>query len=201
MARTAPPPGQAAAPARRPLVRCIVLAILALIAVTGLVALIIWAAVQPRKLKYSLEHGSITGFNLTNDRLNSNFNFVLRANNPNRRVSLYYDRIDVSVVYEDTKLSANNVHPFYQRRRNVTFVDLDLVAKNATVYGAVARDLRMERAAEELNLSVKIRAKIRLKVGLVKIHRTLKIDCDSVTTPFDPKKGFQRVLCDSDMDN
>ncbi|KAH6836719.1 hypothetical protein C2S53_007376 [Perilla frutescens var. hirtella] len=197
----APTAQTAAAPRRRPFLRCIVLVILALIAVTGLVVLIIWAAVQPRKLKYSIEHGSITGFNLTNEKLNSDFDFVLRANNPNRRVSLYYDRIDVTVLYEDKSLSVNNVNPFYQPRRNVTFVDLDLTAKNAAVYGAMARDLKMERATGVVNLDVRIRAKIRLKVGLFKIHRTLKIECDSLLVPFDSRKGFERVLCHTDMDN
>lgn len=187
---------------RRPMLRCAILLILALIVLTGLAVLITWLAVQPRKLKYSIEHGSIGGFNLSSgsDRLNAEFDFVLRAHNPNRHVSLYYDRIDVTVMYQDQKLSVNNVHPFYQRRRNVTFVDLDLEAKNATVYGATARDLRMERTAGEVNLSVKIRSKIRLKVGVFKIHRKLKIDCDDVAVPFDSRKGFKRVSCDTDMD-
>ncbi|KAL8515900.1 hypothetical protein ACS0TY_014559 [Phlomoides rotata] len=192
---------QAAAPARHsPLLRYIAGALLAVVVVTGLVVLIIWLAVQPKKLRYSIEHGSITGFNLSNDRLNSNFYFVLRANNPNRRMSLYYDKIDVTVLYEDQKLSINNVHPFYQPRRNVTFVDLDLVAKNATVFGSVARDLRMERAGGDLSLDIKIRAKIRLKVGVFKIHRTLKVVCGSLSVPFDSHQGFKSFPCDTDMD-
>ncbi|XP_057781875.1 uncharacterized protein At1g08160-like [Salvia miltiorrhiza] len=196
MAQTAAEAGQ-----RRPMLQCAVLVVIALIAMTGLAVLIIWASVQPKKLHYSIEHGSITGFNLTSDKLSSNFGFALRANNPNRHVSIYYDRIDVTVAYEDQKLSVNNVHPFHQRKRNVTFVDLKLVAKDAAVYGATARDLRMERAAGEVNLNVKVRAKIRLKVGVFKIHRTLKVDCESVTVPFDSRKGFQRVLCETDLDN
>lgn len=199
MAGPSSAPAQAAAP-RRPVLRCVILVILALITLTGLTILIIWLAVQPRKLKYSIEHGSINGFNLSGDHLNAELDFVLRAHNPNRHVSLYYDRIDVTVMYEDQKLSVNNVHPFYQRRRNVTFVDLDLEAKNAAVYGATARDLKMERASGELNLNVRIRAKIRLKVGVFKIHRKLKINCEDVTVPFDSRKGFERVLCDTDMD-
>ncbi|KAL1544098.1 hypothetical protein AAHA92_20994 [Salvia divinorum] len=199
MAQTAQAPGQAAP--RRPVLQCVVLVVIALIAMTGLAVLIIWASVQPKKLHYSIEHGSVTGFNLTDDKLNSDFDFVLRANNPNRHVSLYYDRIEVTVWYEDQKLSVNNVHPFHQPKRNVTFVDLALVAKNAAVYGATARDLRMERAAGDVNLNIKVRAKIRLKVGVFKIHRTLKVDCESVMVPFNLHKAFQRVVCHTDMDN
>ncbi|KAI3461356.1 hypothetical protein Pfo_018019 [Paulownia fortunei] len=200
MAPPAPQQGQAR-PRHSALVRCIAGVLLALIILTGLIVLIIWLAVQPKKLKYSLEQGSISGYNLTNDHLNANFHFVLRANNPNRRISLYYDRIDVTVLYEDQKLSINNVHPFYQPRRNVTHLDMDLVAKDAALYGAVARDLRMEKASGSVDLDVKIRAKIRLKVGVFKIHRKLKVLCGPVTVPFYSSKGFERVFCDADIDD
>ncbi|KAL2239882.1 uncharacterized protein At1g08160 [Sesamum indicum] len=198
----APPPAQQQGQRQRHpfLVRSIAGVLLALILITGLAVLIIWLSVQPRKLRYSIEEGSISGYNLTNDRLNSNFHFVLRAENPNKRISLYYDRIDVTVSYEDQKLSVNNVHPFYQRRRNITHLDLDLVAKDAVLYGAVARDLKMERGSGSVDLDVKIRAKIRLKVGVFKIHRKLKVECGPITVPFSPSKGFERVFCDADID-
>ncbi|KAK6144313.1 hypothetical protein DH2020_021133 [Rehmannia glutinosa] len=203
MAPPPPPAGQAAArPRHSPLIRIIAGVILGLIVLVGLIVLITWLAVQPRKLKYSLEQGSISGYNLTkNDKLTANFHFVLRADNPNRRISLYYDKIDVTVSYEDQVVSVNNVHPFYQRRRNVTHLDLYLVAKDAALYGAVARDLRMEKVSGDLELDVKIRAKIRLKIGVFKIHRKLKVLCGSVTVPFYSSKGFERVYCDVDIDD
>ncbi|GFQ01018.1 uncharacterized protein at1g08160 [Phtheirospermum japonicum] len=197
-----PTPQTPAAPPRHsPLLRCIACVLLGLIVLVGLIVLITWLAVQPKKLKYTLEQGSISGYNLSkNNHLNANFHFVLRANNPNKRISLYYDRIDVTVSYEDQVLSNNNVHPFYQPRRNVTHLGMDLMAKDAVVYGAVARDLKMERAAGEVGLDVKVRAKIRLKIGVFKIHRKLKVLCESVTVPFNSSKGFERVYCDTDID-
>lgn len=187
-------------PQRSWLLRSIALAALALIVVTVLVVLIVWVSVQPRKLKYSIEHGSIGAYNLTKDVLNAKFHFVLRANNPNRRISFYYDRIDVSVLYEDQILSVGNVAPFYQPRRNVTHLDLDLAAKNEKLYVAVARDLRVDRASGDADLNVKIRAKIRMKIGVFKIHRKLKVLCESLRVPFSSSNGFQRVPCHVDVD-
>ncbi|XP_073270969.1 NDR1/HIN1-like protein 10 [Primulina huaijiensis] len=182
------------------LMRCIALTALGLIILTILVVIIIWVSVQPRRLKYSMEHGSISAYNLTNDVLNANFHFVLRANNPNKRISLYYDRIDVSVLYEDQILSVGGFAPFYQPRRNVTHLGLHLAAKNEKVYGAVARDLKVDRASGDVDLDVKIRAKIRWKIGVFKIHRKLKVLCESLRVPFTSSKGFQRVQCDVDVD-
>ncbi|CAA3015439.1 late embryogenesis abundant (LEA) hydroxyproline-rich glyco family [Olea europaea subsp. europaea] len=200
----APPPmqpPQATRPRHSPLVRCIAMVLLALVVVVGLAVLIIWVSVNPKKLKYSIEQGSISDYNLTSDgHLNANFHFVLRANNPNKRISIYYDRIEVTVSYEDQKLSINNVLPFYQRRHNVTYLDLDLAARDVTLYGAVARDLKMKKYSGKVDLDVKIRSKIRQKVGVFKIHRHLKIECGPLTVPFSSSKAeFERVFCDVDL--
>ncbi|XP_073147890.1 NDR1/HIN1-like protein 10 [Henckelia pumila] len=201
----APPPPQQQQQQQRPrhswLLRCIALTALASIVFTVLLVIIIWVSVQPRKLKYSIEHGSIGAYNLsTNDLLNAKFHFVLRANNPNKRVSLYYDRIDVWVLYEDQLLSEGSVAPFYQPRRNVTHLDLDSAARNKKIYGAVARDLKVDRASGDVDLNVKIRAKIRLKIGVFKIHRKLKVLCESLRVPFSSSNGFSRVTCDAHVD-
>ncbi|KAL2507033.1 Late embryogenesis abundant (LEA) hydroxyproline-rich glycoprotein family [Forsythia ovata] len=194
------PAQRAPRPRHSPLVRCIAMVLLALIVVVGLAVLITWASVNPKKLKYSIEQGSISRYNLTNNNhLNANFHFVLRANNPNKRISIYYDRIKATVWYEDHKLSINDVRPFYQRRRNVTYVDLNLMAIQEPLYGTVARDLRMEKDSGTVNLDVKIRSKIRLKVGVFKIHRHLKIMCGTMKVPVSSSKEFQRVLCDVDL--
>ncbi|GER42681.1 late embryogenesis abundant protein [Striga asiatica] len=200
MPPTTSAPRPAARPRHSPLIRPILGALLSLIVLVGLAVLIAWLVVQPRKLRYTIGKGSISGYNLTrNDLLNANFQFVLRANNPNRRISLYYDKIDATVLYQDRVLSTNDVHPFYQPRRSVTHLDLYLTPKDAAVHGSVAKGLRMERAAGQIQVDLKIRAKIRMKVGVFKIHRKLKAFCGSVTVLFNSTEGFKRVDCDVDI--
>lgn len=181
-------------------VRCIALILMVLIIVIGLIVIIIWLAVQPKKLKYSIEHSSISGYNLTSDRkLNASFHFMLRAKNPNKRVSFYYDKIIVKVSYKGKDLSVGNVDPFYQRRRNVTDLELSMAAKDVVVYGTEAKDLKMESASGDVKLEVKIWGKIRMKVGVFKVHRTLKALCGPLAVPFSSSKGFKRVFCDVDI--
>ncbi|KAL2485630.1 Late [Abeliophyllum distichum] len=196
-----PVPAQRAPRSRpSPLVRYISILLLVLVVVVGLAVLIAWASVNPKKLKYTIEQGSISRYNLTNnDHLNANFHFVLRANNPNKRISIYYDWIKVTVWYEHQKLSINDVRPFHQPRRNVTYLDLNLMAIQEPLHGVVARDMRMEKSSGNVDLDVKIRSKIRLKVGVFKIHRHLNILCGTLTVPFSPSKEFERVFCDVDL--
>ncbi|KAL2511175.1 putative NAD(P)H dehydrogenase (quinone) FQR1-like 3 [Abeliophyllum distichum] len=192
------PPGPQAAQLRHSgIVRCIAMVLITLIILASLIVLINWLLVQPKKLKYSIEDGSVSGYNLSNDHhLNATFHLVLRANNPNKRVSLYYDKIEVSVSCEDQKLSVNNISPFYQPRKNVTHMNVNLEAKNVTLHEAVARDLKMERTSGNVELDVKFRAKIRLKLGVLRIHGTLKLLCGPLSLPFSSSKEFKRVSCD-----
>ncbi|KAL2536187.1 Late embryogenesis abundant (LEA) hydroxyproline-rich glycoprotein family [Forsythia ovata] len=150
------PGPQAAQPRHSGIVRYIAMVLITLIILASLIVLINWLLVQPKKLKYSMEDGSVSGYNLSNDHhFNATFHLVLLANNPNKRVSLRYDKIEVSVLYEDQKLSVNNISPFYQPRKNVTHPNVNLEAKNVTLYEAVARDLKMERTSGNVELDVK----------------------------------------------
>ncbi|XAR60047.1 hypothetical protein NMG60_11033278 [Bertholletia excelsa] len=196
---TAPPAAQR--PAHSRLVRIIAIVLLTLIVLVAVAVLVIWLAIRPKRLVYTVEHGSIQGFNLTGDNhLNATFNFALRSYNPNTRVSIYYDKIEAWVSYNDLDLAFTSVDPFYQPRRNVTHLELKLVAQQSAMYGAVAKDLRMEKAAGEVEVDVRLKARVRLKAGAWKSnHRTLKVECSPVRVPFSSSKGFERTYCDAEL--
>ncbi|XP_027106946.1 uncharacterized protein At1g08160 [Coffea arabica] len=193
-------PGQiAASPAHSTLLRIIAMILLALILLVGIAVIVIWLAVKPRKLVYTIESGSIHNYNLTDDHLNATFNFELRAYNPNSKVSIYYDRIETRVLYDDSTVAFNNVQPFYQPRRNVTHLGLDLVATNAGLFPGTARNLRMERSTGEIEVEVRVKAKIRFKVGAIKSHRTLRLLCGPLVVHFSSSRNFERTFCDIDL--
>ncbi|KAK3024429.1 hypothetical protein RJ639_044603 [Escallonia herrerae] len=196
----APPPQIAARPRQSILVRVIAMVLLALIVLVGLAVLIIWLSVRPKHLVYSIEDGSIHDYNLSNNHLNANFHFVLRAHNPNSKVSIYYDKMEATVYYNDETLAFNTVEPFFQPHRNVTRIGLNLGAKDVSLYDPVAKDLKLERSAGEVELEVRLKAKIRFKVGAWKSkHRTLRISCEPVMVHFSSSKNFGRALCDVDL--
>ncbi|KAK4855152.1 hypothetical protein QYF36_004515 [Acer negundo] len=197
---TSHPPAQPSATKHRGLFRCIAFFLLALIVIVGITVLVIWIVIKPKRLVYTIEDGSIQNFNLNNNHLNSTFNFLIRAHNPNGRASIYYDSIEVSVVYDDQTLAFNTLEPFHQPTRNVTRLKTGIVAENAALSGSVSKDLRVEKASGDVELDVHLRAKIRFKVGIWKSgHRTLRILCSPVTVHFSKSKGFQRTYCDIDL--
>ncbi|XP_077226211.1 uncharacterized protein At1g08160-like [Tasmannia lanceolata] len=193
-------PTQTATPARRrPILRCIAITILALIVLIGLLVLIIWLTVKPKKLVYTIEDGSVHGFNLADKTLNATFDLTLRADNPNTRIAIYYDSIEVSVWYEDQIITISDVRPFFQPRRNATRLEVKAVAQSTPVLQTVYNDLRHDKSKGEVQLEVRMKARIRFKMAKVKSrHYTLKAYCYPVVH-FNPSKPFERTFCDVDI--
>lgn len=187
---------------KRPsLLRYIAIAILALILLAAIVVLITWLVLKPKHLVYTIENASIENFNLTDaNHLYSNFDFTIRTYNPNSRVSIYYDSLEVSVGYEDQTLATNGVQPFLQHHRNVTRLKVRLTSQTVALYGSVPKDLRLEKRSGDIELDVSIKARIRFKVGRWKSKdRNMRIFCSPVLVHFSKSKGFERVYCDVEL--
>ncbi|CAL5432241.1 unnamed protein product [Camellia sinensis] len=184
-----------AQPRQSKLVRTICMVLIALIVLIGLAVLIIWLSLKPKKPRYSIENASISNLNIANNHLNGTFNFVIRAFNPNSKVSIYYDKVEVYVFYDKDKLAASAGQPFFQPHRNETNLDEKLVAQNVTLTGKVVKDLGLEKAAGNVELDVQMKAKVRFKYGSWKTgHRRLRVFCSPVFVQ-SSKKNSQTTDC------
>ncbi|XP_027933181.1 NDR1/HIN1-like protein 10 [Vigna unguiculata] len=183
------------------LLRYLAMVILALIIVVGIAVIIVWLVVKPKTLEYSVENAAIHNFNLTDaNHLYANFDFTIRSYNPNSRVSIYYDTVEVSVRYEDQTLATNAVQPFFQAHKNVTRLHVGLTAQTVALYESVPKDLKLEKSSGDIELDVLVRARIRFKVGSWKSkHRVLRIFCSPVLVHFSKAKSFQRVPCEVEL--
>ncbi|KAJ0021444.1 hypothetical protein Pint_32035 [Pistacia integerrima] len=195
---TQPPPAH---PPRKGLFRYIAIFLLSIIVIVGVAVLIIWWIVKPKQLVYTIEDASIHNYNLTgNSRLNSTFDFTIRAYNPNGRASIDYDSIEVSAEYENQNIAFTTLEPFHQPTRNVTHLEANLVAQNIALPKSISNDLRRDKSKGEIDLDVRLKAKIRFKVGLWKSdHRTMRIICSPVTIHFSSSKNFERTECEIDI--
>ncbi|CAN4101568.1 unnamed protein product [Withania somnifera] len=187
-------------PRRLSPVTCIALILLTAIVIVGITILVIWLSVKPQRPIYSIENSSLHNYNMTkNDHLYGNFNFTLKTYNPNSRVSIYYDSIEVKLFYNSQQIAFSNVETFFQPRHNVTYLDLFLQAKDVGLYGDFARDLKTERTSGAVEVEIKVRAKIRFKVGIWKSsHRKLKLSCNP-RVPISSTKSSQTFSCDLDL--
>ncbi|XP_058076781.1 NDR1/HIN1-like protein 10 [Magnolia sinica] len=182
---------------RSRLLRCIAIMVLvAIIVVLGVVVLVIWLVIRPSQIVYTVEDGSIGGFDLRGNTLNATFKLSLGAYNPNRRVAIYYDLIDVDVWFEEQMIAFGDVPPFFQPHRNVAHLAVKALAQSMPLRGYVSSDLRHQRSSGYIKLEVLMKARIHFKVGVWKsMHYNLRVSCPSVVLHFRSSNGFHRTNC------
>ncbi|RWW88923.1 hypothetical protein BHE74_00002174 [Ensete ventricosum] len=184
---------------RRPrILHYVAITAVSLLALAGLLVLVFWLVVRPSLLRCSVDKAHLQGFNITNNALSATFNLTLDLHNPNRKVVAYYDRVEVAVWYDGQMLALNEVAPFYQPRRDVRMLKVDLLARSMPLLSSVATSLKQDRSAGEAAVEVRMRAMVRFKVGLLKTdHYTLRAYCSPVLVRFSsPATQFQKVYCD-----
>ncbi|GAB2274690.1 hypothetical protein Dimus_009460 [Dionaea muscipula] len=188
--RRSPPPNESIR------LRPILIALLSLITVVGLIILITWLALRPKKLVHSIEEAFISGFNLTNDHLDSTFNLAISVANINARVSVYHDTMEVGVSYGGQTVAYQQLEPFFQHHKNVTRLNAKPTSKHVALPKNTASDLSHNHEAGEVSVDVRIKSRIRFKVGVIKSrHHTLTANCSGVLINFFSPDKFKTVKC------
>ncbi|XP_058742669.1 NDR1/HIN1-like protein 10 [Vicia villosa] len=79
--------------------------LVALIVLFGLIILIFYLIVQPRPFKFYVTKAQLTQFDYTNNTLHYNMVLNFTAHNPNKKLSIYYDRVEAQTFYEGSRFS------------------------------------------------------------------------------------------------
>ncbi|CAO2814586.1 unnamed protein product [Amaranthus hypochondriacus] len=121
----------------------------------GLPIIIYYAVVQPKNPTFTLDHASVTKFNLTSDNhLTAFFDLVIRANNPNHKMKLKYSRVRVNIFKNKQRLAEDALDKFSQRKRNVTLLRSEVVALDVKLKESPGSNIRFETESGYINFDV-----------------------------------------------
>ncbi|XP_022766974.1 NDR1/HIN1-like protein 10 [Durio zibethinus] len=174
--------------------------------VIGLAVLIFWLIFRPNRIKVHVTDVSLTEFNLTsNNTLNYNLVVNMTVRNPNRRIGIYYDRIEARAYYEDQRFDTQTLNPFYQGHKNTSFLNPVFSGEHFVSLGAEETSKFNEETTNGLySIDVKLYLRIRLKIGRIKTGRFKpKISCD-LKVPLSSGNGslagaLETTKCDWDF--
>ncbi|GER45899.1 late embryogenesis abundant protein [Striga asiatica] len=161
---------------------CICQIILTILIVVGIVAFVLYLVFQPNTVNFHATDASLTEFAIDgNHTLRYDLAVNLTIRNPNRRIGIYYDRIEARAFYQGQKFHSVVLPPFYQGRkstRNVTAVFkgqqhlLPLGNKEMSKYNRDGED-------GAYNIDVKLYLRTRMKFWFVKSSMVKpKINCN-----------------------
>ncbi|KAJ4705381.1 Late embryogenesis abundant protein [Melia azedarach] len=179
--------------------------IVSIVFILGLAALIIWLIFRPiNKVKFHVTDVSLTEFNLT---ANNNLNYKLAVNitirNPNKKIGVYYDRIDARVYFDDVRLKSVPLTPFYQGHKTTSVLNPVFEGQQLLLGGAIT-DYNAEKNSGVYSIDVKLRLKVRFRLGKLKTPKfkpTIKCELKVPLTSSGSRLagGFETTKCDVDF--
>nr|WIW57590.1 late embryogenesis abundant protein LEA20 [Pinus tabuliformis] len=182
-------------------VKLLVAAVGGIIVLLGLVALITWLALRPQKPKYYLEYGSVAQLQISKVGLvNSKVLFNITTRNPNKRVAIYYDKIDAFLLYDGQEIAWASIPPFFQGHKNTTSLHASLSGYFVALEPDTSRDLKLEHSSGKVDMGLRLYARIRFKRGSWKSrHYTLRVKCRHLTLDVvangDTAGSFEPMKC------
>ncbi|CAN8259719.1 unnamed protein product [Cochlearia groenlandica] len=149
--------------------RRIIWSIIIILFIIFLTILLIWAILQPSKPRFLLQDATVYAFNVSGDPpnlLTSNFQITLSSRNPNDKIGVYYDRLDVYATYRSQQITFRTSIPStYQGHKEVNvwspFVSGTYVP--VSPYNAVSLD--GDRDNGFVRLVIVAEGRVRWKVG------------------------------------
>ncbi|XP_073155630.1 NDR1/HIN1-like protein 3 [Henckelia pumila] len=160
---------------------CVCQILCTILVVVGIVVLVCWLIFRPNEVKFYATGAELTQFNIDNNNmLYYNLAVNLTIRNPNRRIGVYYDRIEATAIYEGQRVSTKELVPFYQGHKSTNYLNAEFSGQQPITLGAgELSDHNQNKISNVYEIDVKLRLRIRLKLGAVKTPRMKpKIECD-----------------------
>ncbi|XP_071721097.1 NDR1/HIN1-like protein 3 [Rutidosis leptorrhynchoides] len=173
----------------------------------GIIALIFWFIFRPNVPNFHVDDVSLTQFTLAdnNNTLYYNLAVNMTFRNPNRRLGIYYDKIEANAMYHDQRLSTAEIEGFYLGHKKENN-NMSTVFKGEQIVVFKSNEklkYESENKDEVYKIDLKLRLKIRFKVWWMKTPKFKpKLECE-LKVPLSGKGKvnsvkFERTNCDFD---
>ncbi|KAK9079226.1 hypothetical protein SSX86_000896 [Deinandra increscens subsp. villosa] len=152
---------------KKKLIKQILIGFAILAAIVLLIFFITWAILHPKKPKFVLQDATIYGFNVSAPiLLSSNFQITVSARNPNSKVGIYYDQLDIFATYHSQQITYfTQIQPVYQGHKDLNIWSPFVYGTNVPVAPYNGATLTQDQANGAIGLVVKINGRVRWKVG------------------------------------
>ncbi|XP_010493295.1 PREDICTED: NDR1/HIN1-like protein 12 [Camelina sativa] len=147
--------------------RRVIWALLGLIVVAAFVVFLVWAILHPHGPRFVLQDVTINDFNVSQPNyLTSNLQVTVSSRNPNDKIGIFYDRLDIYASYRNQEVTIARLLPTtYQGHLEVTVWSPVLIGTAVSVAPYLSPALDEDFMAGLVLLNIKIDGWVRWKVG------------------------------------
>ncbi|KAL1823990.1 hypothetical protein ACET3Z_010768 [Daucus carota] len=153
------------------------------------IVFIIYFILRPSKPEFSLKEVDINQLNLSSSPqlVNSSVQLTLLSKNPNQRVGIYYDELNVYASYKNQQITVpTSLPPFYQGHGDKNLLTASLVGTGLPVAPSFGYEVKRDQTVGKLVLYLKGSGHLRWKiVSWVSGKYRFNVNCVAVL-PFGP---------------
>lgn len=152
---------------RREQIRRLLRFIAAAIIIILIIILLIWLILRPTKPHFILQDATVYNFNVTQPNLlTATLQITLSSRNPNERIGVYYDRMDVFASYRNQQITLPTRLPTnYQGHKDITIWSPFIYGNSVPIAPFLATSLMQDQNAGIVLIHIKIDGRVKWKVG------------------------------------
>ncbi|KAF5956405.1 NDR1/HIN1-like protein 1 [Camellia sinensis] len=142
--------------------------ILTIIILVLIVIFLIWIILRPTKPRFILLDATVYAFNISSppNFLTSNLQITLSSRNPNDRIGIYYDKLDVYASYRSQQITLPTLLPStYQGHKDENVWSPFLYGNAIPVAPFLAESLAEDQVAGSVLINIRVDGRVRFKVG------------------------------------
>ncbi|CAA2975588.1 NDR1 HIN1 1 [Olea europaea subsp. europaea] len=145
----------------------ILIAISTFIFIVLFIILLVWLILRPTKPHFILRDATVYAFNLSAPNLlTSNLQITLSSHNPNGRIGIYYDRLEIYASYHSQQITLPELLPCtYLGHKDNTVWSPVLIGSAVPVAPYLAISLNQDQMVGTVLINFKVDGRIRWRVG------------------------------------
>ncbi|XP_006347517.1 protein YLS9 [Solanum tuberosum] len=145
---------------------------------------LLYLTLHPTKPNFTLREADIYQLNLSGPRqlLNSSIQLTLVSKNPNKKVGIYYDELQVFASYKGQQITLHtSLPPFYQGHEDSNFLSALLIGNGLPVDPYFGYEVQRDQSVGKLIMNLKGSGRLRWKVGTwVSGKYRFNVDCVAI---------------------
>ncbi|KAJ0703236.1 putative Late embryogenesis abundant protein [Helianthus annuus] len=181
--------------------------LITILVILGIIVLVFWLIFRPNAPKFHVNDATLTQFTLSPDNNTLYYNLAVNMTfrNPNKRIGIYYDRIEAHAEYHDKRFDTEYLERFYLGHKDEKDVSAVFVGQQVLASNDI-RELRSKYDSDTservYDIDLRLKLRVRLKVWWAKPKFKPQFECD-LKVPLTSggvgsNRRFERTKCDFD---
>ena len=165
-------------------------------------ALVVWLTLNPKAPTVALQQAKVNTLDLNANItsrtfiLNADIAFTVQITNPNTKIAILYDKIDIATSYSGSLIAQASVPAFVQGTQNMTVITSDLTTANLLLTETLgnALDTDIKNNAVPLFVQVAVNARVSIPSWhYTSFSFTIMVKCDVRVSPPSAPQGAKML--------